>query len=101
MIINPNTADLSNRFAIDKTKFFISLTIVFVLGISLGILLMAVLGKNSQILKVEETRPIITPPPPDEPTFCTTDAKICPDGTGVGRVPPNCEFAPCPSSKNN
>lgn len=27
---------------------------------------------------------------------CTAEAKICPDGTGVGRVPPNCEFAPCP-----
>ncbi len=27
---------------------------------------------------------------------CTQDAKICPDGTAVGRVGPNCEFAPCP-----
>lgn len=27
---------------------------------------------------------------------CTADAKICPDGSGVGRIPPNCEFAPCP-----
>lgn len=27
---------------------------------------------------------------------CTQDAKICPDGSAVGRVPPNCEFAPCP-----
>jgi hypothetical protein len=27
---------------------------------------------------------------------CTMDAKICPDGTGVGRTGPNCEFAPCP-----
>lgn len=31
-------------------------------------------------------------------TACTLEAKICPDGTGVGRVPPNCEFAPCPSA---
>jgi len=29
---------------------------------------------------------------------CTADAKICPDGTGVGRVGPNCEFAPCPGN---
>jgi energy-converting hydrogenase Eha subunit F len=28
---------------------------------------------------------------------CTMDAKICPDGSAVGRVPPSCEFAPCPS----
>lgn len=27
---------------------------------------------------------------------CTMDAKICPDGTAVGRVGPNCEFSPCP-----
>ena len=30
-------------------------------------------------------------------TGCTQDAKICPDGSAVGRVPPSCEFAPCPS----
>lgn len=27
---------------------------------------------------------------------CTEEAKICPDGTGVGRSGPSCEFAPCP-----
>ncbi|MEK7636352.1 MAG: plastocyanin/azurin family copper-binding protein [Patescibacteria group bacterium] len=26
---------------------------------------------------------------------CTEEAKICPDGSGVGRTGPNCEFAPC------
>eukprot|EP01083_Nonionella_stella_P197089 724799_1 len=30
------------------------------------------------------------------PIGCTKDCKICPDGTMVGRVAPNCEFAPCP-----
>jgi len=29
-------------------------------------------------------------------TACTEEAKICPDGTSVGRTGPNCEFAPCP-----
>lgn len=28
---------------------------------------------------------------------CTEEAKICPDGTAVGRTGPNCEFAPCPT----
>ena len=32
----------------------------------------------------------------EKPVACTEDAKICPDGTAVGRVPPDCEFAPCP-----
>ena len=32
-------------------------------------------------------------------TACTMEAKICPDGSGVGRSGPNCEFAPCPDIK--
>jgi tryptophan-rich sensory protein len=30
-------------------------------------------------------------------TACTQEAKLCPDGSAVGRTGPNCEFAPCPS----
>jgi hypothetical protein len=26
---------------------------------------------------------------------CTLDAKVCPDGSVVARVPPGCEFPPC------
>jgi hypothetical protein len=29
-------------------------------------------------------------------TACTLEAKICPDGSAVGRTGPNCEFALCP-----
>jgi predicted lipoprotein with Yx(FWY)xxD motif len=29
---------------------------------------------------------------------CTAEAKICPDGSAVGRTGPDCEFAPCPAS---
>ena len=36
-----------------------------------------------------------------KPIACTADAKICPDGTGVGRVPPDCEFKPCPGVEEN
>lgn len=31
------------------------------------------------------------------PVACTMEAKICPDGTSVGRTGPNCEFAACPN----
>ncbi|MFA5930838.1 MAG: DUF333 domain-containing protein [archaeon] len=31
---------------------------------------------------------------------CTEEAKLCPNGSAVGRVAPNCEFAPCPVSQN-
>ncbi|HBB04739.1 TPA: hypothetical protein DCZ39_07795 [Patescibacteria group bacterium] len=30
------------------------------------------------------------------PQGCTEEAKICPDGSAVGRAGPNCEFSPCP-----
>ncbi len=36
-------------------------------------------------------------PPGRDGAACTMDAKICPDGTSVGRIPPNCDFAPCPN----
>lgn len=32
---------------------------------------------------------------------CTQDAKLCPDGSSVGRVGPNCEFSPCPSPQSS
>ncbi|MDO8633666.1 MAG: hypothetical protein Q7K34_00030 [archaeon] len=35
----------------------------------------------------------------EPPVACTLEAKICPDGSAVGRVGPNCEFAPCPEVK--
>lgn len=30
-------------------------------------------------------------------TVCTMDAKLCPDGSGVGRSGPECTFSACPS----
>ena len=33
--------------------------------------------------------------PGDDVVFCTKDAKVCPDGSSVGRTGPDCEFAPC------
>lgn len=34
--------------------------------------------------------------PPPNPVGCTMEAKLCPDGSAVGRTGPNCEFAACP-----
>jgi hypothetical protein len=33
---------------------------------------------------------------PGAAAACTDEAKLCPDGTGVGRTGPDCAFAPCP-----
>ncbi len=30
------------------------------------------------------------------PVYCTQEAKLCPDGSYVGRTGPKCEFAACP-----
>jgi hypothetical protein len=42
-------------------------------------------------------------PMPTEPCgdtiACTMEAKLCPDGSYVGRTGPNCEFASCPKIK--
>lgn len=41
-----------------------------------------------------------TPIPPDgtdRTVACTMDAKICPDGSAVGRTGPDCEFEACPT----
>ncbi len=35
----------------------------------------------------------------NKPVACTEEAKVCPDGSAVGRVGPNCEFAPCPGEE--
>lgn len=36
---------------------------------------------------------------PPEGQVCTRDAKVCPDGSAVGRTGPNCEFAACPATE--
>jgi hypothetical protein len=35
----------------------------------------------------------------EEGVFCTADAKLCPDGSYVGRIAPDCRFAPCPGER--
>lgn len=40
--------------------------------------------------------PLPTEPAGGERQICTMDAKICPDGSAVGRTGPNCTFPACP-----
>ena len=39
--------------------------------------------------------------PKEEVTFCTQEAKLCPDGSYVGRSGTNCEFVKCPDANGN
>lgn len=48
---------------------------------------------------LEPINPSPSPSPTDQ-VACTQDAKQCPDGSYVSRVPPTCEFAQCPTSAN-
>ena len=49
----------------------------------------------SPILPTPSPSPL---PSPVFPKACTQEAKLCPDGSAVGRTGPNCEFAQCPSN---
>ena len=42
----------------------------------------------------------VTSPRDGSSVACTMEAKICPDGSSVGRVGPDCEFAPCPTAED-
>lgn len=44
-------------------------------------------------------QPEPAPTEPAEQVMCTQDAKLCPDGSYVGRTGPQCEFAACPATE--
>lgn len=50
-------------------------------------------GRES-VAAVSVEEPLATPD--EKSVACTMEAKFCPDGSSVGRVGPNCEFAECP-----
>ncbi len=58
------------------------------------IILIGVAGYGS--MTDADKTPLKTNPKDTNPVACTADAKLCPDGSAVGRVGPNCEFAACP-----
>lgn len=60
-------------------KAFITAVIIAIAGVSLAVMLWP-------DFFVQEP----------EPVFCTQEAKLCPDGSYVGRGGPNCEFTACP-----
>ncbi len=40
-----------------------------------------------------------TPKQPTGIVNCSMEAKLCPDGSAVGRIGPQCQFAPCPGQR--
>lgn len=70
----------------NKTTILVIIGLIFLIGAGLYIY-------NPEPI---EYRPAQEEPAQEEPVFCTMDAKLCSDGSYVGRTGPNCEFAPCP-----
>ena len=66
--------------------------LIILLLILAGVGILATAGKSL----VNEPAEVI-PVPFDGVQECTLDAKMCPDGSYVGRVGPKCEFAACPA----
>ncbi len=58
--------------------------------ILIGTLVLLIVGTGVYVgLKTNKSNDVV---------FCTMDAKMCPDGSFVGRIAPDCEFAECPSA---
>jgi len=64
-----------------------------ILWVALILLVLSILGGVGYFLIAGGKLPFLN----QQKTWCTQEAKICPDGTSVGRSEPNCEFAPCPT----
>lgn len=64
----------------------------------LGTLLIAwMIGMAGYFLGQNGEKPKNLPPDASGGSVaCTMEARICPDGTAVGRTGPDCEFEPCP-----
>lgn len=54
------------------------------------------IGAIVYVVMNSEPTATTTPDSDDNGAICTMEAKICPDGSSVGRTGPSCEFATCP-----
>jgi hypothetical protein len=61
-----------------------------------AVALLLVLGLAGFAYRYEIEQPAKTPPSTPSGTVCTTEARICPDGSAVGKSGPKCTFAACP-----
>jgi hypothetical protein len=64
------------------------------------IIIVLVLILAGSLLIWQDRQPQTAGPIEGEEVFCTMDALICPDGSGVGRSGPKCEFMPCQAAES-
>ena len=78
------------------------------IGFGSVIALLLIAATGVVLMQSRNTQPpvaTVSPTPvmedPDGMVACTMEAKLCPDGSAVGRTGPNCEFAPCPGESGS
>ena len=60
-----------------------------------GLVAIAVVAGLLPLFTKEAVAPVVDD---SDTVLCTADAMVCPDGSFVGRVAPNCNFAACPDT---
>ena len=78
---------------LSKTLALIIFITFPIVGFFLGV-------RYQQIVDLSQNNPLVISSTHSGDKGCTLEAKICPDGTTVGRIGPKCEFAPCPTAIN-
>ncbi len=81
----------------EKSFPFLAPLVVVIVLIILGISLFFAFQKSKDFSLNQNKNPNQDN---NQQTACTEEAKICPDGSAVGRTGANCEFAECPTIEN-
>lgn len=78
-----------------------STSIIFICAVALiSAVLSGTIGFFAGSMQKTNLPEVNNKPPETGTVACTLDAKLCPDGSAVGRTGPNCEFSPCPTGSS-
>lgn len=81
------------------TKKVVLCILLFLLPALFALVYMSIyLPLSGKVDKITQNK--ISTPSTEVPIACTEEARMCPDGSSVGRQGPNCEFTPCPTTAN-
>lgn len=81
--------------------YLIANIIVSIILIVIGLLIALLIGGAALLKFTNNDHPSIIFDEDNEQIFCTQDAMLCPDGSSVGRIAPDCNFTPCPDTTPN
>lgn len=84
-----------------KTKIIIIVSVASLLVAFSLFIFLRPSKENDKKEDIGQEQEVANKEPEDESgvVFCTQDVIKCPDGSYVGRTLPDCNFAPCPISK--